>query len=250
MTYLVVGWSACMLSSCVTVWQSVRVERTNYLIHADSLPVDTPMWQMIQPYRQALVQEMSEVLIEADTPLVKAKPESTLGNFFADALYEAVRDSLGEEIDFAIQNYGGLRLAMLPRGAITLGHLYELMPFENYIVIMEGDSALIQRLFDRIAQNGGWPVSRQVRFRIVGERAEDIRIHGQPLQSGVVYRFALPDYIANGGDRMFFLREVPRKSTSLLVRDAVIAVLRKWHRQGRHLHPKLEGRIGMDKESK
>jgi len=160
-------------------------------------------------------------------------------------LYEAVRDSLGEEIDFALQNYGGLRLAMLPKGDITLGHLYELMPFENYVVIMEGDSALVQQLFDRIAQYGGWPVSRQVRFRIEEGGAVDIFIGGEPLRSGRIYRFALPDYIANGGDRMFFLREVPRKSTALLVREAVIGVLRKWHRQGMHLYPRLEGRIRM-----
>lgn len=55
---------------------------------------------------------------------------SPLGNLFADALRDAVP---GADVAVINNTARGLR-ADLPIGAMTLGHLYDVFPFDNRIV--------------------------------------------------------------------------------------------------------------------
>ncbi len=230
--------------SCSTHYRLADTSSKQYRLQAgDKVTPDEDLDQFFTPYRIALKGKTKEVLLQSAIEMTKRKPESTLGNFFTDVFYEEAAKLTDKPLAFAAQNYGGLRRPSLPKGDITVGHIYELMPFENYIVILKGDSSLLQRFFDRIAAHGGWPVSKQVHFRIDGEKAVDLLLNGKPLQGGETYYFALPDYIANGGDRFFFLKEVPREETGVLIRDAVINNLRKKGGNGVTLHPALENRI-------
>ena len=233
-----------LLDSCSVSYKPVQTNARQYRFDAnDSILPDAGISSFVRPYREKLSELTKEVLIQSKVEMTKGKPESTLGNFFADAFYQEAQKLTDHPLAFVAQNYGGLRRPSLPKGNINVGHIYELMPFENYIVILHGDSALLQNFFDHIAAHGGWPVSSQLSMKINGNKAVDIRLSGQPLSGGKTYYFALPDYIANGGDRFFFLKEVPRDETGVLIRDAIISHLRKKGKEGVFLLPRLEGRI-------
>ena len=100
---------------------------------------------------------MMVIIGHSDIPLTKAQPESTLGNFMADAMLVA-----GQRIDpdvvAAIGNYGGIRLPYIAPGPITRGKVYELMPFDNTLNIIEIPGAVLQQFCDAMAARKGWPM--------------------------------------------------------------------------------------------
>lgn len=167
-----------------------------------------------------------------------------MGNWVADLIVEQTNARYDKTIDFAIQNQGGLRITSLGAGDVTVGKIYELMPFDNMIVVlhMRGDS--LMQMFDHMAQSRGWPISSEVRYTISDGRASDVHIHGESIQPDHIYKFALADYIANGGGGCTFLAYAKeRVDLDYLVRDAIIDHVKKLTGEGRVIEGKLDGRV-------
>lgn len=180
---------------------------------------------LIAPYKVSLDSVMNEVIAYSPQELVKKKPNSSLGNWFSDVIKDAGIEALSDqEIDVSLQNYGGLRISSIAEGEITVGKIYELMPFDNQLVVLTLDSSEMQQLYDRVADYGGWPISGST-FTIKNKRAKDIQIQGKPLSNTRTYQVGLSDYIANGGDNCFFLKELPRVTPGILIRDLIIDYL-------------------------
>lgn len=159
------------------------------LINKEALPVklseqykaaeDENIKSFILPYADSLSKTMNEVLIVSAQPLTKEQPESLLGNFVADIVFkrgnEKYKQMGGDKIDMCVLNNGGLRSA-LPAGNITIGKLYELMPFENEMVVLSLKGEKMQELFNYIAATGGVPVSN-IKLGISDAKARRIKIN-------------------------------------------------------------------------
>ena len=137
-------------------------------------------------------------------------------------LYDFCDSNYYGAVDFACQNYGGIRIPALARGNVTVGSIYELMPFDNTLKILTIDGPTTQQLLDRIAEKGGWPISRTLSFTIDNDRATNIVIKGQPFDINNSYKVALPDYIADGGDDCSFLLGAPAETDDRMIRDIII----------------------------
>ena len=59
--------------------------------------------------------------------------------FAADAILEAGERAGGPRVDLAITNSGGIRNG-IPAGEVTLGSLFEVMPFDNTVVVFFSDN--------------------------------------------------------------------------------------------------------------
>jgi len=182
---------------------------------------DEEITALIQPYKTELDQSMNRIIGTVEKDMSKNKPNSPLNNWVADVLLDEANARVGN-VDFAVQNYGGIRVPNLAQGEITIGKIYELMPFDNLITVLTADGKIVQMLLDRIADYGGWPISRNTSFTIRDGKAVDIIINGKPFDPQSTYTFALPDYVANGGDNSFFLSGAKRNDLKLLIRDAMI----------------------------
>jgi len=190
---------------------------------------DPDIEQIIAPYKLTLGNEMDEIIGQNESALRKQKPNSFLGNWFADVLHKASEEMLNQEVDFAAQNYGGLRIPTLPKGDISVGKIYELMPFDNLLILVEADGQATKKLIDRIADYGGWPISSGLSFDLDQDRkASNIMIKGEVLDLNRTYKIMLPDYIANGGDDCEFLKNQKQENTGVFVRDAVINYLKQF----------------------
>lgn len=198
---------------------------------------------MIDPYRQQIQAEMEKVIGHCAKTLTKQKPEGTLGNWISDLIAKRAAEKLGSPVDFAVQNYGGIRIGSLPAGPISNAVVFELMPFDNQIVVIHLTGAQLQQFIDHMAASDGWPVSAGLRFDIAHKKPTNIMIGGEPLDDTRVYHFALPDYIANGGDNCFFLTDLPRDELPYMVRDAIADEVRALHAAGRQVTAELDGRI-------
>lgn len=218
-------------SGCKSVQHLSSVQTQN--IRTDgTIPGDSSIESMIAPYRSQMADEMNEVLGQLEEDLVKQKPNSNMGNWFCDILYDEANKMFFDEVDFAIQNYGGLRLSSVPKGPLTRGEIFQLMPFDNTLVVLQVDGKTMQTLLDAMANSGGWPVSKGVSFTIDNRKATDIRIQDQPFDASKSYRVAVPDYVANGGDQASFLKELPQEESGVFIREIIIAHLEDLREQG------------------
>lgn len=181
---------------------------------------DSALGLLLQPYRDSVERSMSFVVGQAAATLEKARPSSTLGNFMADAVLQMAAKRFNRPVHFSLLNYGGIRLTQLPQGPVTRGKIFELMPFDNLIVLQELSGAQVQELLDFIAAQGGWPVAG-VSFTIRNKKATDITIAGKPFDRQQKYTIANSDYVANGGDGAAFMRAIPQIANGYLVRDAL-----------------------------
>ena len=177
--------------------------------------------ELITVYKRSLEVEMNEIIATVEKELTKAQPECMLGNLLADAILFEGERLTGEKVDIGIMNYGGIRLPALQQGNLTLGTVYELMPFDNFLVTQKIDGTTLKKVFDSMANRGGWPIAGAT-YVIQNNEAKNIQINGKPLDMNTVYNVSISDYLANGGDKLEMLKKIPQKNTNLLLRDAFI----------------------------
>ena len=230
------------LISCNQQFHPVRIEHSSIQIeHSERVSSDTALKMLIQPYQDSLTHSVKQVIGFASHDLEKERPESTLGNWVADAMLDYAEEVTGETFDFALTNYGGLRILSIPAGPITVEQMFELMPFDNLLVVTELSADDLTELLDHVAKNGGWPVSRGIQFTISESRATNIRLKDKPIDTEKTYRVVINDYIANGGSDCHFLKEKPQRTLNVLIRDALIEIASRG--AGNQIHAKLENRI-------
>jgi 2',3'-cyclic-nucleotide 2'-phosphodiesterase (5'-nucleotidase family) len=203
----------------------------------------SPIEQMITPYREKLSAEMNEVIGLASSTLEKGPGESTLGNWVADAVLSQAELIARKYFDFAICNSGGLRIPSVPAGPITRGEIYELMPFDNYLVTMKVPGTVVAQLFNRMAESGGWPISAGVSYEIKDRKAQKIMIKNRLLDLDETYEFVLSDYLAEGGSNLDFLKDYPYQNLDIYYRDAIIEFALLRHAVSKSIDARLEGRI-------
>lgn len=207
---------------------------------------DPAVDSIIGIYRSDLEAEMNEVLAHSAHHMEKDSPEGLLNNFVADLVLE-VGESLydpedGSAIDFCLLNYGGLRTS-LPEGPVTRGRIFELMPFENEMVVVTLSAEKTRELFDYLAlADRGMPVSG-MRLRVNEDMTWEAEIGGAPFELRE-YKVLTSDYLAEGGDNMtFFLDPLDEEFLGIRIRDAIIQYLQQADREGREISSELDGRI-------
>ncbi len=219
------------------------------LIVIDSLGSDTNISNKIRTYKTKLDSSMKEVIGYSEQMLEKGTPESLLGNFFSDILLEHIKltytDSIHGLAAMSLLNNGGFRTS-LPKGEILIEHIFQLMPFDNEVVILEVKGSTLMKLFYIIAQKGGMPVGG---LRIILEATswKSAKIDRQEVVRDGNYILITSDYLATGGDGLDFLSENTRYiRTGLLVRDVFIECISNLTKQGRTINPQKDGRISYE----
>ncbi len=227
--------------SCNPVFQSQNIQYKNYRIQKSYKP-DSTLVAVMKPYADSVNNSMNEVIGIAKEELEKKQPSSTLGNFMTDAMLIMAKEKYGINVDAAFINYGGVRLTQLTAGPITKGKIFELMPFDNMMVIQKVTGDILQQFLDLIADRGGWPIAG-ITMEIKDKRAVNILIGGKPLNNSDIYFIANSDYIANGGDNADMLRPIPQQSNGYLIRDAILDYIKKLKSEGKNISANEEKRI-------
>jgi len=205
---------------------------------------DSAVLALVKPYKERLDVQMDQVIGECAQDLAKEKPECLLGNFMADAILKKCEEYSEKTIDFSVVNYGGIRIPNLPAGPITVRRIYELMPFENTLVVVHINGETTQAFFEHIAKQGGWPISSGVQLKTdtLGN-LHSASINGQAIDTNRDYTVALSDFLANGGDKCAFLIDKDRDDLGVLFRDALIEYIEDLTKNQKMLNSQLEGRV-------
>lgn len=198
--------------------------------------------KQLQPVKQRIDTQMNVIIGQAAETMKGHGPESLLSNFSADVYRQTASEYLGKKVDIGIVNLGGLR-TVVTAGDITVGKVFELMPFENELVIvwLKGDK--LNELLQYFAGMGGEGVSG-LHMVIEHGKATDITIGGEPLEMGKTYSITTNDYLAGGNDKMIQLAQyVKRVNTGIKVRDMLLKYIREETKKGNKIQSKLDGRI-------
>ncbi len=235
-----------LFGACARYVQT-SVETRNLEVTDSLISLDDEVVEIYRPYKKILEKDMAQVIAVSREEMVKGKPESNLTNFLADLLLEEGRNELRQmgrdiEPDISYFNYGGIRTS-IPEGEITVGKIFELMPFENEMVFLKLNGAQINEFLDVVAEKGGESVGG-ARFSISGSKAVDITINGDPLRPGAHYWLVTNDYVAAGGDGLeVFTQRSEFINSEKSIRDVIISHLGKKHENGEAILGETDGRI-------
>lgn len=248
MRRLFIGFSVVLLLfSCSHSLYVHQISATNVMVNPENTVVDSLVQSVIKPYRDSIEHDMSKLVAMSETPLKRGKPESKLTNLVSDILLEKGIEycksaNLPIKQVVSYMNYGGFR-GSLPQGKITVGNLFELMPFENEVVIIQISGEAIQKMAEKIAARGGEGVAG-MSLGIRNEKVGTLKIAGKEVDPAKTYWLVTSDYIASGGDQMsMFMNPVDRISTKLKLRDVLIIALNDRYKRDGMISVKEDGRI-------
>jgi 2',3'-cyclic-nucleotide 2'-phosphodiesterase (5'-nucleotidase family) len=222
----------------------VQQKNVQYLTIADAQAEDTSMVRMIKPYKEQIEQRMSKVIGVAKKELKAERNdiESTLGNFVADLIQQQAQKIAQQPIDFAIVNNGSLRVP-ISAGNITLGNIYELMPFENELVLIQLKG---KDVFELLAYEGQFRKTSfsnmQLRYTPEGQLVEAL-LGGKKIEPEQTYCLATYDYLGNGGDGMNCLRPFNKEVIGVTLRSAIIQQIEELHAAGKEIDAAIERRV-------
>lgn len=207
--------------------QLVKIEGSQTTIN-ETIASDKTIENSIKPYREKVEKEMTTVISYTPINLYRndGDLESSLGNLMADLSFEKANpvfnSRTGKNIDFAMFNYGGIR-AGISKGNITNESAFNLMPFENSLVVVELTSEKITELVNYlITENKAHPLSKQFNL-VITEKGYDLKINNVALDTLKTYFVLTSDYLQTGGDNMNFFKDpVHLYSLDYKIRNAII----------------------------
>lgn len=202
-----------LILSCASTPYSVTKIEGKRLPITDKYTSTPSIEQYIAPYREKIAADLNSVIAYCPESIDKStgKWQSTLGNLMADACVARGNTILyareKKKIDICILNHGGIRAA-LPKGDVTPRTAFQIMPFENSLVViaMNGETVMdMIRYF--IKTQKAQPLSGLTFTIDKNNQPKDIKIQGNPIEISKVYYVATNDYLANGGDDMTFFQK-------------------------------------------
>ncbi len=188
----------------------------------------------VLPYRNRIIEVLDSTLAYAPSVITKNDGiyNSSEGNLVADILLQEATPIFklrtGNSIDFALLNYGGIR-SIISKGNVTARTAYEVMPFENMIVVAELKGKDVRDLVTYVINSKRpQPISGiQIILNNNGS-LKSVTIQGKPFDENTSYFVATIDYLVDGGGNMDFLKD-PVSLTDLdyRYRNAMINYFKK-----------------------
>lgn len=185
-------------------------------------PEDFFAKEALLAYAQPVMALMGQVIAEAKVDLVGEraivrKRESNLGNLIADGMVWKTKNA---GVQIALQNGGGIR-ASISKGPITVGKVYEVLPFGNTLVVMDLTGKEIKAALENGVSQWEQAAGRFLQVsglryafdlaRPAGDRVVRVEVKTekgyQPLDLEATYRVVVNNFIANGGDGFTVLKE-------------------------------------------
>ncbi len=191
------------------------------IIDTANVTPDPEVAAAVAKFEQEFTKEMDVALGTTATELdsrnatVRTR-EAAIGNLFADAMREAT------SADVAVTNGGGIRAGKIypPGSTITRRHILAELPFANRVVTVEMTGGELKRALDnglaqlpnaggRFPQVSGLSLDADLR-RPPGQRIVRISVGGVPLDENKIYKVAINDFLARGGDNYVQFRDAKR----------------------------------------
>ena len=211
--------SALLLGSCLAFGlaappsaEKVAATKTEVVPISATIPEAADIQKVIAPLSAEIKASFDLPLVQAPQGLFRGRrgEENLLGYWVSDVMRQAAQGIIGAPVRFAITNAGGLRANLRP-GQLKVADIFEVMPFENELVVVELTGAeVIQVVKEGLVRRGGEPCSG-VTARIEGSPEQATLTvtwaDGSPIDPAATVKVATTDYLYGGGDSIPTLKK-------------------------------------------
>ncbi len=217
-----------LFASCSKQYQVTKIEGKNTEI-SNELPLNTSIEAFIKPYREHITKDLDSVLAYNPKTLDKSNGEwqTSIGNFMADVCFQKATNIFNKrfqkKVDVCLLNQGGIR-SIIPKGNITTRTAFEVMPFENNLVViaLKGEQ-LLEMVNYFIKEKKPHPLAGIKIYLDPQLKVQSIVVGYSPLEVSKIYYVATSDYLSNGGDNMtFFLKNEGTFDLDYKIRNVLI----------------------------
>jgi len=175
---------------------------------------------MIEEMRETAEQGMDRVIGQAAEEIPRGPAEHPLGRLIADAMLWKTG------ADVALMNRGGIRAA-IPRGPITPRIVYQAIPFEEDLYMLEVTGAELREILEvgmqgrrRDMEIGGLTAHRN-QAASEGGKMENVMVGEEPLHPDSSYRFVTTGYLSQGNVGYEIMLEHEAAYLGVTLMDAV-----------------------------
>nr|WP_081954817.1 5'-nucleotidase [Cellulophaga sp. E6(2014)] len=196
---------------------------------SDTLIATDSIEAFVAPYRNRINEILDSTIAYAPKDITKNDGilNTTAGNLMADAVLELAgpifKSRTGSSLDFVLLNHGGIR-SIISAGNVSARTAYEIMPFENTIVVvgLKGD-AILEMVDYLIKAKRPHPLAGIQIILNQDDTINTIKIQGEDFDENKTYYVGTSNYLVNGGDRMdFFKKKLTFTETDYLIRNIMI----------------------------
>jgi 5'-nucleotidase len=220
----------------------IAAEPEPYASVLRSAKADTAIAERVAAYAQAAAPRAQRPVGRISGAFERtAKTDASAGRLIADAQWRATRDAARGGAQFALMNPGGVRSDLrcagnaVPPCAVTYSDAFTMQPFGNSLTVMTLSGAQIKQMLEdqqRPGRSGALFLipSSSLSYRWVvkaehGQRVQDLRLAGAPLNPAADYRLTVNSFLAEGGDGVVMLKEGRNRLGGDLDIDALISLL-------------------------
>lgn len=223
-----------VLTSCKDEKLSKSRSDFDYIEMNNKLGSVTEIADFIKPYHDSIEGNLNKVLsyskIELWANRKGVNSESPLGNLLSDLVFEQANERykniFNKEIDFAVLNRNGIRTS-IGKGDITLREMFEIMPFENTLLVVTIGPEKMKEFLNYMANSRSHPMAN-IKLTIKDKEAINVSINGKAYDDKKSYKIVTTDYLQHGGDRMyFFSNPISIDTLNYKMRDAMIDYFEK-----------------------
>ena len=208
----------------------------------------TPEVAMLLQEAQPRMARLKQVVGHSTHMLLNLRnePDLPLGNLVADALRAKGSDYFGVPMDFAITNYGGIRVP-LPEGPVTLDDMESMFPFKNYMCYAKVRGNNLLRLLEQLARTPAFQAVSGCKVKVKAHELVEAEVGGQPIDPDKLYNVTTIDFLLSGGDQIAIgaLAE-DVVLTPVLIRDVMLEYVQGMEAEGKVLDGKKDGRVVME----
>lgn len=191
---------------------------------------------------QPQMADLKQVVAYSTNEMIREYPECEIGNWFVDALMSEVEKLSGKKVDFAVTNFGGIRVDM-PEGDVLLDDIVSMFPFKNKLCYLDVKGKDIRVLLEHLAATN-WQNVGGARCVVKDKKLVSAEIGGEPLDDERIYGVATVDFLLNGGDDIFVARNaVDLKIFDQIVLDVILPYVQSLTAQGKPIEYAKDGRI-------
>ncbi|GLW36751.1 bifunctional UDP-sugar hydrolase/5'-nucleotidase UshA [Pectobacterium actinidiae] len=176
--------------------------KTERVFYTDEITQDPDVMKMLTPF-----QEKGQAQLGIKIGSVKGKLEGDRNQVrfrqtnLAHVLLSAQLERAGA--DFAIMSGGGVRDS-IESGDITYKDVLKVQPFANTLVYVDMKGSDVEKYLavaaNKKVDSGAYAQFLNVSLTADGQGVQNVKIKGEPLQAGKVYRMATLNFNAMGGD--------------------------------------------------
>lgn len=213
------------LAACRAPLNVAQVNAEKNININSTLPEDAEFVRIITPYKNALEGKMNTKISYTPVDLNKNGDNSNLGNLLADFTLSGAQEWAQKNnrpaIDAAVINIGGIR-STIGKGDVLTKHVFEVMPFENEVVVMKMKGSDLAGLFNYYAENSKNNPVAGLKIVTNNGMVETALVGGKAVDPAKDYYIATSDYLALGGDNMKFFTKGEMLLTGLKLRDVFL----------------------------